>query len=305
MPSGVAIQSDPETGHVIISTESVSVGSHDFPLEHNEWSRVRTFGDVPIIAFVRSPIEVCVGLDAPAVLTGAVAATPPARTDYIRTPRSRAGHSAVWCKLAAPGALSEIVARHDPSATDRAHAPFARTVTRANPLAAHTVERIAHRARRGFLPDPLELDEAVIRTAERTAASAPTERPTPTQIGGPTASQRRDAVNAACETLALRFDESLSIADVAQSTGYSPAFLSRCFRETLGFTMHDYLTTVRLREAVARLHGWTGNIAHIAAFTGFSSHSHLTATCSKRLGVTPAAIARASRSDLRSLLELL
>ncbi len=302
---GVTIQTDPATGHVRIATDSVVVGSHIFPFDHHEWSHVRTFSDLPIIAFVRSPIEVSIGLDAPAVLTGAVAATPPANTDYIRTPRSKAGHNATWCQLTSPGALSEIVALFDPAAIDRAHAPFPKSVTRAHPLATHALERIAHNARMGSLPDPLELDEAVLMAAEHTAAGASPERRTKQSVGGLTASQRRSAVNAACETLALRFDESLSIAQIAQTAGYSPAFLSRCFREALGLTMHDYLTTLRLREAISRLHSWTGSIAHVAALTGFASHAHLTTLCSTRLGVTPSAIARASRADIRSLLDLL
>lgn len=298
-------QTDPQLGFMSLTTETVILGSHTFPVEHHEWSEVRTFSDSPIIAFTRTPIEVTFGHEQPAMLNGAVAATPPTRTDYVRSPRTAAGHHAVWCRLVDPRTTAEIVSRFDPSAADRVEAPFARSISPSHPVAAHTAEQIAHAASLGRLPDPLELDEAVIRITETIAERCAHARPGKPRAGGETHRQRQQAVNAACEYMAIRFEQPLSIAHIADATAYSPAFLSRCFRESLGHTMHEHLTTLRLREAVQLLADQHNSIAKVAHSTGFASHAHLSSTLRSKLGVAPSAIARAGRQDLRAMLDLI
>ncbi|MCA9273712.1 MAG: helix-turn-helix transcriptional regulator [Phycisphaerales bacterium] len=298
-------QTDPQLGYMSLTTETVILGSHTFPVEHREWSEVRTFADSPIVAFARTPIEVTFGHEQPAMLNGAVVATPPTRTDYVRSPRTAAGHHAVWCRLLDPRTTAEIVSRFDPSAADRVEAPFARSISPSHPIAAHTAEQIAQAASLGRLPDPLELDEAVIRIIEAIAERCALAEARKPRAGGETQRQRRQAVNAACEYMALRFEQPLSIAHIADATAYSPAFLSRCFRESLGHTMHEHLTTLRLREAVHLLADRHNSIAQIAHTTGFASHAHLTTTLRSKLGTTPSSIAHACQQDLRALLDLL
>ena len=290
MSPGPAIQLDALGGKQLAATAAVTVGRHRFAFSDDEWSRVGTLGPSPIIAFSRTPIEATFGMGAPTVLTGAVAATPPAGESYVRSPRARVDHAVVWCALNEPGALAAIVGRHSPRAADHPARPFASAATRASPLHAFTLHRLAARIFDQRGAEPLEIEEAVLTIAEDIARDAAGFRPRSAPGGGATEARRRDAVNAACATIAVRFAEPLSIGDIAAGSGYSPAFLARCFRETTGRTMHDYLTATRLREALDLIQTGGITLTRAALLTGFSSHAHLTATFVKHFGRPPSAI---------------
>ncbi len=301
MPTGFRIEHVPAEGWLTASTDTVQVGCHTFPVEHPQWSRVGVLGASPIIAFVPTPIEVSFGLNLPITLTGAVAATPPANTHYMRSPRSSRGHRAIWCQLHEPAALAEIVGLHDPSATDRQEAPFGQTTTPVSPLAAHAADRLPSLVSPHALGDPLQLDEYVLSVIEAVASGLPRMPRRREQPGGSTLRLQREAVNHACVLMATRFDERLSLADMADETAYSGPFLARCFRSVTGRTMHDYLTAIRLREALTMLADAPRSVARVAAATGFASHAHLTSTFRRALGATPSAIAEVSTQELACL----
>lgn len=63
----------------------------------------------------------------------------------------------------------------------------------------------------------------------------------------------------------------ISPADVAQHFGYSQCYVSRYFSETFGTTLSRYITSVRLRSAVALMREGRHDITYCALESGFAS----------------------------------
>lgn len=83
-----------------------------------------------------------------------------------------------------------------------------------------------------------------------------------------------------------RYDEDLSLAEIARLSGLPRHHLIRSFRRETGLTPHAYLVDIRVRRARERLRrGETPGA--VAAATGFCDQAHLTRAFKARLGVTP------------------
>lgn len=105
--------------------------------------------------------------------------------------------------------------------------------------------------------------------------------------------QVREAVRAVQESLARRFAEPLTLAELAAEVALSPWHLSRGFRAAVGVGLHRYRTRLRLLAALERMRGAARRaargsgrgsqrstsapeLARLALEVGFSSHSHFT-----------------------------
>jgi AraC-like DNA-binding protein len=96
------------------------------------------------------------------------------------------------------------------------------------------------------------------------------------------------------ELLEERYDEDLSLAEMARRSGLPRHHLIRAFRRETGLTPHAYLVDIRVRRARDRLrNGETPG--EVAAATGFCDQAHLTRAFKARLGVTPGAFRAAHR----------
>jgi AraC family transcriptional regulator len=86
--------------------------------------------------------------------------------------------------------------------------------------------------------------------------------------------------------------EEIHLADLANHIGLSESYLARTFEAATGTTLHAALMDRRIARArlligAALRRGVRGNLADIAAATGFSSHAHMTTAFRRVLGVTP------------------
>ena len=97
---------------------------------------------------------------------------------------------------------------------------------------------------------------------------------------GPVARTRR--------AIEARYEEDLSLADLAALAGLPRHHLIRAFRRETGLTPHAYLIDVRVRRARERLRRGE-SLGEVAAATGFCDQPHLTRAFKARLGVTPGA----------------
>lgn len=96
------------------------------------------------------------------------------------------------------------------------------------------------------------------------------------------------SVAKARELFEARYEEDLSLADLARLTGLPRHHLIRAFRQETGLTPHAYLVDVRVRRARERLR--RGEMpGDVAAATGFCDQPHLTRAFKARFGVTPGA----------------
>ena len=83
------------------------------------------------------------------------------------------------------------------------------------------------------------------------------------------------------------FREELSLSSVAREFGYNPSYLSRTFRETFGISFIDYLTMIRLREAVLLLRTGEKSVTECALESGFGSMRSFYRAFHDEFGLTP------------------
>ena len=83
--------------------------------------------------------------------------------------------------------------------------------------------------------------------------------------------------------------ERITAADIAAAAGYSPNYLSRRFRSSVGVGVHQYLTFIRLQHAAYELVTTDDRITDIAFRCGFSDSNYFKDAFKKKYGVTPRA----------------
>lgn len=79
----------------------------------------------------------------------------------------------------------------------------------------------------------------------------------------------------------------LTVEDVAKHLFISPSHLSRLFREELDCTINDYLTRVRVEQAVEFMKKPELSVAQVAKAVGFQSQSYFAKIFRQYIGVTP------------------
>lgn len=76
------------------------------------------------------------------------------------------------------------------------------------------------------------------------------------------------------EYLQTHYAEKLTITELADTFFISSTYLCRLFKQTTGFTIVEYLNTVRVQEAQRRLRDTNDRVTKIAEETGFDSIAH-------------------------------
>lgn len=99
-----------------------------------------------------------------------------------------------------------------------------------------------------------------------------------------------DAARRACQVLAARFRDPISLGEVAQTAGLSRYRLCRLFRQATGTTMHAYREQLRLRCALDSLACPSVDLTALALDLGYSSHSHFTWSFRRAFGAPPSQV---------------
>jgi AraC-like DNA-binding protein len=84
-----------------------------------------------------------------------------------------------------------------------------------------------------------------------------------------------------------RYDEPLTVADLAAAAMLSPAHFSREFRKAFGETPHQYLLTRRLQRAAELLRHTDHSVADICMRVGLESVGSFTSSFRRIYGMTP------------------
>ena len=100
-------------------------------------------------------------------------------------------------------------------------------------------------------------------------------------------SKHKNSIHRAVEYMRANYAQKLTLTQVADYTGYSPAYFSRVFREELGCTFREYLNEVRVEKSKALLLSDVKSIAEISALVGFEDQSYFGKVFRKLTGVTP------------------
>jgi AraC family transcriptional regulator len=84
-----------------------------------------------------------------------------------------------------------------------------------------------------------------------------------------------------------RFQESISLAEVAEFAGVHPVSLARAFRRMHHCTVGEYVRKLRIEFACQKLTASDESLVEIAFSAGFSEQSHLCRTFKRLTGLTP------------------
>ena len=86
------------------------------------------------------------------------------------------------------------------------------------------------------------------------------------------------------------------ISEIADHFYINKDYLTRVFRRFTGFTVHDYIRSVRISKSRMMLGGGAG-VTETAFACGFNSTSYFIRVFTRAVGVTPAEFRRAGRKD--------
>jgi AraC-like DNA-binding protein len=103
--------------------------------------------------------------------------------------------------------------------------------------------------------------------------------------------------------LVTEYSRAQGLVNLAAKLGCSPAQLVRAFPLATGFTLHQYLTSFRLRLSLQLLREPRCNIADIALRLGFVSHSHFSSAFRRKFQMTPSNFVRSQSRHLSTSLE--
>ncbi len=96
----------------------------------------------------------------------------------------------------------------------------------------------------------------------------------------------REIVRAA-QFISKKYSEQITAEEIAAAAGYSPNYLSRKFRKSVGLGIHEYLVFIRLQAAALELVATDDSITEIAFRCGFSDSNYFKDAFKKKYGVTP------------------
>ena len=157
--------------------------------------------------------------------------------------------------------------------------PFFREVRIDDPAANHDIWALHDALSQN--EDPLEAESRFIATLAQLIKRYGEVRPAERPLG-----QEQTAVQQAKNYLADRFDQPVSLNELAEHVALSPYYLLRVFHAEVGLPPHAYLQDLRIRHA-QRLIELGTSLADAALAVGFSSQSHLTRRFKQIVGMTP------------------
>ncbi|MFS0724066.1 response regulator transcription factor [Paenibacillus sp. 1P07SE] len=97
----------------------------------------------------------------------------------------------------------------------------------------------------------------------------------------------QSVIEAAKQFIEENYRYDLNLTMIAERFNYHPSYFSEFFKAKVGRTFIQYLTDVRMAEAVRLLKETTLSLWDIAEFTGFSNASYFSAKFKKVYGVSP------------------
>ena len=92
------------------------------------------------------------------------------------------------------------------------------------------------------------------------------------------------------EYIEANLEQSLSLDELAQVTNISAGYFSRLFKQSTGYTPHQYLIRRRVKRAKELLRHRQLSIADVAYQVGFANQGHLNYHFKRCTGITPKAM---------------
>ncbi|AQT69620.1 HTH-type transcriptional regulator YesS [Anaerohalosphaera lusitana] len=99
--------------------------------------------------------------------------------------------------------------------------------------------------------------------------------------------QKMTQIKPAIEHMKMHFDRTLSLAEIAKAAHLSVSRLAHIFKEQMGMTIVDYLTSLRIDYAKRLLLGTDESCTMICYKIGYNNQSYFTRTFKTVTGMTP------------------
>lgn len=258
---------------------AIALGSFDASPEYDGFETAGEIGDRPAIAFSRTSVGIAHAKRAPVVSDGTVAILHNPRYPYRRFRVDARGDHSEWISID-----PEVLLGINPRLGRDPRRPFAASTAPLGNRAATLVRLVVRHLGEWTPPDDLWVEEALIEILGRLSP-----RPEARRTQGSPRHQRM--VHHVRELLSSRFEETWSVSSIAGAAGVSPYHACRVFRRLTGYSLHGYLTALRLRRSLLRLED-SEDLRELAADLGFANHSHFTAHFRAAFGLTPSQFRR-------------
>jgi AraC-like DNA-binding protein len=204
---------------------------------------------------------------------------------YRREAISERGDLCEWYAFN-PQILLDALCTYDPSVQEHTERPFQFACSPSHPN-SYLQQRLVYRHLREALhPDPLYIEETMLCVLQHILDRAYQMHSPRARRGLARAKHYKEIIRTVEQLLAARFQEHLTLADIAAEINYSPYHLARIFRQQTGQTIHAYLNQIRLRTALDYLQS-DMDLTRLALTLGFSSHSHFTQAFRQAFGALP------------------
>lgn len=99
----------------------------------------------------------------------------------------------------------------------------------------------------------------------------------------------------AVDVIHQHYSATITLAMLAEASSLSQFHFLRCFKEAFGIPPHQYLTSVRMEQAMLMLSKGRHSVSEIACACGFLDDSAFIRTFKRNVGVTPMAYSKLTR----------
>jgi AraC family transcriptional regulator len=206
---------------------------------------------------------------------------------YLRNAISDDGDRCDWFGMRLD-IVQDVVRAFDPTVDVHRHSPFRTTRGWSDANTYLAQRRLFDQVLRGAAEEPLAIEESVVRLLERVLRMAYGREPTARL---PSIASRQDEVVRHAELiLSERWNERLTLRDIATEVGMSAYHLCRLFHRKTGLGLHQYRQQLRVRWSLERVAEVKMPLVDVALEAGFSSHSHFTSTFRREFGQTPSSV---------------
>ena len=100
-------------------------------------------------------------------------------------------------------------------------------------------------------------------------------------------SKKVTQISPAINYIDANYDKAITLAEIARASHLSSSRLAHIFKEQMGITIIDYLTSVRIERAKQLLLGTDQNCTEICFEVGYNNQSYFTRTFKSLVGMTP------------------
>jgi AraC family transcriptional regulator len=285
-----------EVVRIVYETPRLALGEFHCDPGNRRWSEENRADEGHFVVFPGTPVRITQDGHDPVVATPNDVMFYNRHQTYRRSLVSSRGDHCVFV-LVSPEALEEIARTLVPDLTDPEIAPFPFSN---GPCAASTYlahRMLVHHLGSARAPEGLFVDEclyglvgdAVVRSFGAAHRNEEPRRPA-------TRAAHAELVEEAKLVLSARLGERLTLDELAGSLFTSPFHLARLFRQRTGYSLHAFLTQLRLRSSLGHVCDTRARLTDIAADLGFSSLSHFSDSFRRVFGLPPS-IARARSSS--------